>query len=125
MSHYLMGWTMNNVKPLRGEIWLVQLDPTVGHEQAKMRPCLVISNDTFNRGPANLHVVLPITSKNRNNPLHIALELHEGGLEKESFILCDQIRTVSRQRFKGKSFGTVTEETLASVEYILSILLNI
>ncbi|HJZ23361.1 MAG TPA: type II toxin-antitoxin system PemK/MazF family toxin [Candidatus Babeliales bacterium] len=116
---------MNNLKPSRGEVWFVNLDPTVGHEQAKTRPCLVISNNIFNHGHANLHIVLPITSKNKNHPFHIVLDLYEGGLEKESFILCDQIRTVSRQRFKGKSFGNVTEETLASVEYIMGILLNI
>ena len=55
---------MNNQKPSRGEIWFVDLNPVVGHEQAKIRPCLIISHDTFNHGPANLHIILPLTSKN-------------------------------------------------------------
>lgn len=116
---------MNNQKPSRGEIWFVNLNPTIGHEQAKTRPCLIISDDTFNHGYAHLHIVLPITSKNKNNPLHIPIPPQEGGLEKESFILCDQIRTVSRQRFIGRSFGNVSDETLESVEDRVKILLNL
>lgn len=121
---YLMGLRMSN-KPSRGEIWFVDLNPTVGHEQAKIRPCLVVSSDTFNHGPAHLHIVLPMTSKNKDNPLHIQAQLVEGKLEKESFILCDQVRTVSRRRFKGKGLGVVTKATLESVECIMGILLNI
>ena len=115
----------NNTKPSRGEVWFVSLDPIVGHEQAKTRPCLVISHDTFNHGPAHLHIVLPMTSKNKHNPFHIHLEWLEGESDVESFVLCDQIRTVSRQRFKGKSLGTVTPEILELVESAISILLNL
>lgn len=114
---------MSNQKPSRGEVWFVNLDPIIGHEQAKTRPCLVISHDTFNHGPAHLHIVLPMTSKNKNNPFHIRLEWLEDGSDIESFVLCDQIRTVSRKRFKGKSLGTVAPETLESVESAISILL--
>lgn len=116
---------MNNFKPSRGEVWFVNLDPTVGHEQAKTRPCLVISHDTFNHSPAHLHIILPMTSKNKDIPFHVPLEWLEGESETQSFVLCDQIRTVSRRRFKGKSLGTVTPKTLESVEYIISMLLNL
>jgi mRNA interferase MazF len=116
---------MNNQKPSRGEAWFVNLDPVIGHEQAKLRPCLVISHDTFNHGPASLHIVLPMTSKKKNNPFHVPLEWLEGGSDIESFILCDQIRTVSRQRFRGKMLGIVTQETIEKIECILGILLNI
>jgi mRNA interferase MazF len=47
----------------RGEIWLVGLDPTKGRDQSGMRPALIISVDIFNHGPAELVVVIPITSK--------------------------------------------------------------
>ncbi len=116
---------MNNFKPSRGEVWFVNLDPTIGHEQAKTRPCLVISHNSLNYSLAHLHIVLPITSKNKKNPFHVPLEWLEGGSETESFILCDQIRTISRQRFKTKSVGIVTSKTLESVEYIMSILLKL
>ena len=116
---------MTNQKPSRGEIWFIDLNPVVGHEQAKIRPCLIISHDTFNHGPANLHVILPLTSKNKNLPLHLPLEWLEGGSETQSFVLCDQIRTVSRQRFKGKCLGIASKKTMEKIEYILGILLNI
>jgi mRNA interferase MazF len=116
---------MNSTKPSRGEVWFVDLNPVIGHEQAKIRPCLIISHDTFNHGPAQLHIVLPLTSKNKNLPFHVPLEWLEDGPDTQSFILCDQIRTVSRQRFKGKSLGFVSKKTLEKVECILSILLNI
>ncbi len=112
-------------KPSRGEIWLVDLDPVVGHEQAKLRPCLVISNDDFNHGLSYLHIILPLTSKNRNNPLHVRINTPEGGINRESFILCDQIRSVSRERFKSRGLGNISELTLNAVEHILSILINV
>ena len=116
----------NNQKPSRGEVWFIKLDPTIGHEQAKTRPCLIISHDKFNHGAADLHAVLPITSKNKaNNPFRVPLKWSDGGSEIESFVLCDQIRTVSRQRFKGKGLGIVEQETIELVETMLSILLNL
>ena len=48
--------------PLRGEVWLVDLDPTRGREQAGKRPALVISTNEFNGSPADLVVIVPITS---------------------------------------------------------------
>ena len=52
--------------PGRGEVWLADLYPTRGHEQAGRRPVLVVSEDLFNRGPAGLVIVLPTTSTVRN-----------------------------------------------------------
>jgi mRNA interferase MazF len=115
---------MNNHKPSRGEVWFVNLDPVVGHEQAKTRPCLVISDDIFNHGPANLHIIVPLTSKSKNNLFRVPLEWLEGGSDIESFILCDQIRSVSRQRFKRNILGSVTQRTLDQVQYALGMLLR-
>ena len=56
---------MTTQLPSRGEIWMVDLNPTRGHEQAGVRPALVVSVDTFNHGPAGLAVVLPVTSRLR------------------------------------------------------------
>lgn len=113
-----------NKKPSRGEVWFVDLDPVIGHEQAKTRPCLVISDDIFNHGPADLHIILPLTSKNKNNPFRIPLEWLEGGSDIESFILCDQIRCVSRKRFKKSILGFVTPKTLDRVKHVLGMLLS-
>jgi mRNA interferase MazF len=114
-----------NKKPSRGEVWFVSLDPTIGHEQAKTRPCLVISHDTFNHGPALLHTILPLTSKNKKHPFRVPVKWEQGNFQEESFILCDQIRTVSRQRFRGSSIGKIDEDTLIVVVDLLSILLDI
>ena len=72
-----------------------------------------------------MHVGDNLLSLNKNQPLHILAQWSEGESEQESFILCDQIRTVSRQRFRGKSLGIVNTKTLESVEYIISMLLNL
>lgn len=118
-----MGWMMN--KPLYGEVWYINLDPTLGHEQAKLRPCLIISTNTFNKGPAELHIVLPITSKEKNNPFHIPVSPPHGGLTKKSFILCDQIRTISRKRIIGSCLGSIPQDIMEDVKHIIKVLLEI
>lgn len=49
--------------PCRGEIWTADLEPARGHEQGGQRPCLILSDDRFNQGPAGLVVILPLTTK--------------------------------------------------------------
>ena len=114
-----------HLSPSRGEVWYVDLDPTVGHEQAKRRPCLVISNNAFNQDDSGLFVIVPLTSKTKNNPFHIPVKTSESGLRKPSFILCDQIRTVSEDRFDGACLGLVNQNILNRVEYALKILLEL
>lgn len=70
----------------RGEIWLADLNPTRGHEQAGQRPCLVISVDLFNQGPAGLCVVLPLTTKKKDIRWHVAVAPAESGLKLASYI---------------------------------------
>lgn len=111
------------LNPLRGDIWLVTLDPVIGHEQAKKRPCLVLSNNTFNNSSAGLIVIIPLTSKKRNIPLHIPVYTPEGGLTSNSFLMCEQIRSVSVERFS-MNMGKVSNNTLHSVEYALRVLLD-
>lgn len=116
---------MINFKKLtRGSIWLVNLDPTVGHEQAKRRPCVVVSADTYNHGCAGLVIVMPITSKKRELYWHIPICSAESGLEKESYIICDQVRNLSVQRFSPKPLGFVTDYTLEQIEERLKVLFH-
>jgi mRNA interferase MazF len=110
--------------PLRGEIWLADLDPTRGHDQAGRRPVLVLSDDLFNRGPAELVVVLPITSRVRGIPLHVRVVPPEGGLRTESAILCDAIRSVARQRLVTR-WGAVRRRTMLVVEDVVRVLLHL
>lgn len=108
-----------------GEVWLVNLDPTVGREQAKRRPCLVVSADLFNQGPGNLAVIVPITSTFRPLRWLVAIDPPEGGLTKNSYIMCHQPRVVSLLRFSDKSLGTVHPETLDEVKTRLRFLLSL
>src|SRR6266851_3039239 len=99
----------------RGDVWSVNLDPSLGREQAGTRPALVFSVDRFNHGPADLVIVLPITSKNKHQPLHVEVTPPEGGLKLKSFVKCDDIRSISKQRLK-QFYGTISTETMAEIE---------
>ena len=110
------------MKPSRGDIWYVNLDPSRGREQSGVRPGLIISVDQFNQGPADRVVLLPITSKPKGIPFHVEVHPPEGGLGMKSFIKCEDIRSISRERLS-KRIGMVSGETLALVEDRLRILL--
>jgi mRNA interferase MazF len=84
----------------RGEVWLADINPVRGHEQAGKRPCLVISVDLFNQGASGLIVVLPITSKEKGIPFHVELNPPEGGLKVQSFVKCEDVRSISVERLE-------------------------
>ncbi len=111
-------------EPSRGEIWLVNLNPVCGHEQAGRRPALVVSVDGFNHGPAGLVIVIPITTKDKGIPLHVGVFPPEGGLNEQSFIKCEDVRSVAKERLV-RCLGRVEEGTLAEVEDRLRILLGL
>lgn len=114
--------------PCRGEIWLADLGSGRGHEQTGQRPVLVISDDGFNSGLAGLIMVIPLTSKvkkSKNIPAHIPILPPEGGLKTPSVLLCDQLRTISKDRLDKTPWGTVSAATLAKVEKILRWLLGL
>src|SRR3954470_784767 len=60
-----------SASPARGEVWMADLDPTVGHEQGRRRPVLIVSHDRLNRGPAGLVVAVPITGTARGIATHV------------------------------------------------------
>lgn len=109
-------------QPLRGEIWLATLDPTVGREQAGTRPALIISDDLFNQSHAELVVVLPITSKSKSIRSHVPVSPPEGGLQVASYIKCEDVRSISIQRFR-RRLGKVSAKTMNEVEHRLRIIL--
>jgi mRNA interferase MazF len=111
--------------PPRGEIWSVDLNPTRGHEQAGTRPVLVVSTDTYNRGPAGLVIVVPITRTDRHIPIHVIVEPPEGGVTGRSVLLCDAVRSISTSRLVGVPWGRVTPKTLREVEDRLRLLMEL
>ena len=110
--------------PARGEVWLADLNPTRGHEQAGRRPVLVVSEDLFNRGPAGLAIVLPMTSTMRDVPSHVPISPPEGGVKSRTVILCDAVRSVSVERLVAR-WGAVDRQTMSAVEDRLRILLRL
>lgn len=92
----------------RGEIWLVNLDPTIGSEIKKSRPCVVVS-------PAEMHnhlrtaIVAPMTTKSKPAPFRIPVT-HAG---TKGLILLDQVRTVDKARL-AKKLGAVSAKTLSA-----------
>ncbi len=115
---------MTSRYPSRGDIWLVNLNPTRGHEQAGIRPALVVSVDLFNQGAAELVVVAPITTTARGIPLHVEVASPEGGVRQRSYIKCEDVRAISRGRLMER-WGTVSSDTMAEVEERLKILLDL
>ncbi|HZS05084.1 MAG TPA: type II toxin-antitoxin system PemK/MazF family toxin [Blastocatellia bacterium] len=115
---------MTSVQPSRGEIWFVNLDPTKGRELAGSRPAIVLSVDPFNHGPADLVVVIPVTSKAKGIPFHVAVRPPEGGLKQESFIKCEDVRSISKERLL-RRLGMVSNQTMEEVEDRVRILLGL
>lgn len=112
-------------EPTRGEIWLADLSPIRGHEQAGTRPVLIISTDLFNQGPAGLVFALPLTRTDRRIPAHIPIDPPEGGVASRSLILCDALRSISKDRLRGRPWGVVSTPTLRRVEETLRFLLEL
>lgn len=110
--------------PARGEIWLANLSPTRGHEQAGRRPVLVVSEDLLNQGPAGLVIALPVTSTVRPVPTHVPVKPPEGGLRNRSAILCEAVRSISTERLVAR-WGAVSARTMSEVEDRLRILLRL
>ena len=102
----------------------MNLDPTTGHEQAGTRPALILSEDIFNEGPADMVVVAPITRTQRKIRWHVPVAPPEGGLVSESFVQCENVRSVSKQRLKRRR-GRVSPPVMQQVEDRLRILLGL
>lgn len=115
---------MKQTEPSRGEVWLVDLNPIRGHEQAGTRPALVVSTDVFNHGPAELAVVAPMTTRRRGVPLHVEVTPPEGGVRQASFVQCENLRSVAVGRLVER-WGRVSRTTLSLVEDRLRILLEL
>jgi mRNA interferase MazF len=112
------------VAPARGQVWLIGLDPTRGHEQAGTRPALIVSVDPFNQSALGLAVIVPITSRAKDFPPHLRIDPHEGGLQQPSYAKCEDVRSVSRECLV-KLLGRVTPAALRQIEDRLHLVLGL
>lgn len=115
---------MGGLNPLRGDVWYADLDPVVGREQGGRRPVLIVSADDLNTGPAELVIALAISSTDRGVVWHTTVHPPEGGLRMVSFVKCEDIRSISKQRL-GRRLGAVSGDTMAQVELSLQRLLGL
>jgi mRNA interferase MazF len=97
----------------RFEVYLVNLDPTVGSEIKKTRPCVIVSPDEMNRHIATV-IVAPMTTKGRPYPTRVSCEFED----KASQVVLDQLRTVDKKRLV-KRLGEIDSETQRKVLAIL------
>ena len=103
---------------LRGEVWYVHLNPVEGHEQGGERPCLVVSSNQLNQSSRDIVWVMPITSRERPYPSRIALAPGEGGTTAQSWVIGEQLRAISKDRFR-RPLGSVTPQTMTRVAGVL------
>jgi|SRR5579864_879982 len=109
-------------KCVRGTVLDIKLDPTVGHEIKKTRPCVVIQNDIGNKY-SSLTIVAVLTGAEnvpKMYPVNVLVPKGEAGLQKDSVVLCEQIRTVDESRF-GKVHGQLNPVTMKKIDAALRI----
>lgn len=109
----------------RGTVVLVDLDPTVGHEQRGVRPCLAVSDPGVNadqRFP--LIAVVPITGTGGAGALYPTLAPGPSGLIKQSCALLDHLRSIDKRRIR-RIFGHVNRSELAAVDQGLALFLGL
>jgi len=108
----------------RGEVWFARLDPVEGHEQGGTRPVMVLSPDILTASLAALVTVVPITSRKKAIRSRVEVKPPEGGLITVSYIICEQVRTISTSRL-AKLTGAVSPETMKAVEGIVRMVLGL
>ncbi len=104
---------------------LVELDPTVGHEQRGVRPCIAVSDPAVNadqRFP--LIAVVPVTGTPGEGSLYPELSPGKSGLRKTSFALIDHLRSIDKRRIR-RVFGCVTVDELTAVDQGLELFLGL
>jgi mRNA interferase MazF len=105
----------------RGEIYYADLSPVIGSEQGGIRPVLIVQNDIGNKySPTVIAAAITSQINKAKLPTHIEISSQEYGLQKDSVILLEQIRTIDKKRLKEK-IGHLDDELMEKVNEALSI----
>ncbi len=112
-----------NIK--RGEIYYADLSPVVGSEQGGTRPVLIVQNDVGNKFSPTV-IAAAITSQRFKTslPTHIRVDAVESGLQKDSIVLLEQVRTIDKKRLRER-MGTLNQADMGRVDRALSVSLGI
>jgi mRNA interferase MazF len=95
------------------DIFLISLDPTIGHEIKKVRPCVVISPNEMNNNISTI-IIAPMTTRSHSYPTRIPIKFED----KKGWVVLDQIRALDRKRFV-KKLGKLNKETILKVKKII------
>ncbi len=100
----------------RGEVWLANLNPTRGSEQAGTRPVIIFQNDAINQFTTTL-LTIPLTTNLRRAALPSCVKVSkgEGGLKSDSVVLCHQLRVLDKTRLQRK-LGSVSQQIIDEIE---------
>jgi mRNA interferase MazF len=124
---------MEGLKPLRGEVWLFDLNPTKGREQKGVRPCLVVSTDALNRSDFGTVIICPVTTTERPR-FKWRVEIEPGDLRladtgwqpRRHWVETDQVVTVDTSHRALRHLATVVdEEKLRAVDESLRMMLSL
>jgi mRNA interferase MazF len=95
------------------DVFLINLDPTIGHEIKKSRPCVVISPNEMNEHISTV-IIAPMTTKSKKYPTRMPVRFKR----KQGWVVLDQIRTVDKRRLV-KKLGTIGENTIQGIKSII------
>lgn len=105
----------------RGDIYYADLSPVVGSEQGGMRPVLIVQNDVGNKfSPTVIAAAITSQREKAQLPTHIQLSSQSCGLQKDSVVLLEQVRTIDKKRLKEK-MGRIDEVSMSEIDRALSI----
>ena len=107
----------------RGDIWLVNFNPAQGSEQRGIRPALIIQNDVGNE-VSPVTIVAAISSVTKTYPINVEIKPSESGLEKDSVVKLNQIRTIDKKRLI-KRLGRLDSLKMKSVNSALTLSLGL
>ena len=111
--------------PRRGDVYLVAFDPTVGAEIRKTRPALVVQNDIANRhSPITIVAAITTSVDDDVYPTEVLVRAREGGLERDSVVLLNQVRSIDKTRLL-KKIGRLRLETMDHVDRALALSLGL
>ena len=112
---------------LKGDVYLVNLDPVVGKEIGKARPAVIIQNNIGNQY-SPVTIIAPISSMKEITkpiPIMVYVEKGEGGLSTESYVDCGQIRTIDKGKRLIKKYGSLNDKKMKEVDRAIKISLDL
>jgi len=112
------------LKVKRGEVYIGDPGPVVGHEQEGRRPVLVVSIQAMNQSAARLAITVPLTTTDRGSELHVRIDPPEGGLKRVSFAMPEMVRSTSLDRL-GRRIGLASPDTVEVVSKRAGILIGL